>query len=119
MDPTHLWEMPWDAVELLLSLFDPTLQTAVGEGVALVELQISFVGKEATSIFRQDISYSVCRHNCCREVNKVLPPWLKVDAFVSDHGELRRFSDEHLEATVLLVKAAKGHRVGVEVQGEP
>ena len=28
-------------------------------------------------------------------------------------------SDEHLEATVLLVKAAKGHRVGVEVQDEP
>ena len=49
----------------------------------------------------------------------MLPPWLKVNAFVPDHGELRRLSDEHLEATVLLVKAAKGHRVGVEVQGEP
>ena len=49
MDPTHLWEMPWDAVELLLSLFDPTLQTAVGEGVALVELQITLVGEEAAT----------------------------------------------------------------------
>ena len=52
MDPTHLWEMPWDAVELLLSLFDPTLQPAVGEGVALVELEVTLIIEEAATSFR-------------------------------------------------------------------
>ena len=49
----------------------------------------------------------------------MLPPRLKVDALVPHHRELRGLPYEHLEGIVLLVKAAEGHRVGVEVQGEP
>ena len=43
--------MPWDALVLLLHLLDPALQTTVGEGVALVELQVALVGEEAASSF--------------------------------------------------------------------
>ena len=41
--------MPWDAVVLLLSLFDPTLQPTVGEGVALVELKVALIGEVAAT----------------------------------------------------------------------
>ena len=57
--------------------------------------------------------------NCGREVNKVLPPWFQLDTLVSHHWELSRLADEQLEGVVLLVEGAEGHRVGVEVEGEP
>ena len=104
---------------LLLGLFDHAFQPAVGERVALVELQISFVFEEASSSLWRDVSDLIRRHDSGREVDEVLPPWLKMDALVPHHRELRGLPDEHLEGAVLLVKAAEGHRVGVEVQGEP
>ena len=36
----HLRKVPWDAVVVALSLLDPTLQLAVGEGVVFVKVQV-------------------------------------------------------------------------------
>ena len=116
---SYLWKEPRNTLVLFLGLFDHALQPTVGERVSLVELQISFVFEEASSSFWRDVSDPFCGHSCGGEVDEVLPPRLKVDALVPHHRELRGLPDEHLEGTVLLVKAAKGHRVGVEVQGEP
>ena len=49
----------------------------------------------------------------------MLPPWFQLDTLVSHHWELSRLADEQLEGVVLLVEGAEGHRVGVEVEGEP
>ena len=57
--------------------------------------------------------------NCGGEVNKVLSSWFQLDTLVSHHWELSRLADEQLEGVVLLVEGAEGHRVGVEVEGEP
>ena len=116
---TYPGKKPRDTAVLLLSLLDLALQSTVGERVARVELKVAFIGKEATSSLWGDFPDFLGGHNCGGEVDEVLPPRLKADALVPDHGELRGLPDEHLEGTVLLVKAAKGHRVGVEVQGEP
>ena len=43
--------MPWDAFVLLFSIFDPTLQPTVGEGVALVELKVAFAVEKASTGF--------------------------------------------------------------------
>ena len=43
----HLRKVPGCAVVLVLSLLDPTLQPAVGEGVAFVEVQVALISKEA------------------------------------------------------------------------
>ena len=48
----------------------------------------------------------------------MLPLWLKWNALVEHHGELSWLADEHLEGSVLLVEAAQGQRVRVQVQGE-
>ena len=48
---TYLGKIPWDAVELFFGPFDHTLQPTVGECVALVELQVPLVCKEATASF--------------------------------------------------------------------
>ena len=44
--------MPWDASMLLLCLPDLALQSAIGERVALVELQVTLVGEKATTSLR-------------------------------------------------------------------
>ena len=43
----HLGKVPWDAVVLVFSLLDPTLQPTVGEGVAFVEVQVALISEEA------------------------------------------------------------------------
>ena len=45
----HLRKVPGCAVVLVLSLLDPTLQPAVGEGVAFVEVQVALVSEETVS----------------------------------------------------------------------
>ena len=45
----HLRKVPGCAVVLVLSLLDPTLQPAVGEGVAFVEVQVALISEEAVS----------------------------------------------------------------------
>ena len=107
--------MPRDAIVLLLSHSDSTLQPTVGKCVALVELETSLICEEAAPGFWQDVSDSIGGNNFGREVDKVLVPSLKWDTLVLHHGELFWLSDEHLESVVLLVKGAQGHRVGVEV----
>ena len=52
MGESHLGKVPWDAFILLFDLFDVALQPAVGECIAVVELQITLVSEEATSSFR-------------------------------------------------------------------
>ena len=107
--------MPWDAVVLLLSLLDPTLQPTVGECVALVELQVALVGEEAATSLWRDVPDVVGGDHLGGEVDEVLPPWLHLETLVPHHRELSGLADEHLEGVVLLVKGAQGHRVGVEV----
>ena len=43
----HLRKVPRDAVVLVISPLDPTLQPAVGEGVAFVEVQVALISEEA------------------------------------------------------------------------
>ena len=63
--------MPWDAFVLLFSLFYPTLQQTVGEGVALVELKVAFVVEKAPTSFWQDALDSVRGNDCGRKVDEV------------------------------------------------
>ena len=51
----HLRKVPWDAVILCLSLLYPTLQPAVGEGVAFVEVQVALIVEEAVPSTGLDI----------------------------------------------------------------
>ena len=44
--------MPWDAFVFLFRLFDAAFQPTVGEGVALVELEVAFVIEETATSFR-------------------------------------------------------------------
>jgi len=99
----------------MFCLFDSTLQSAVGEGVPLVKLKVAFVSKEAFPGFRQNISDSIGGDDGGRKVNKVFASWLQLDALVPHHRELSWPAYEQVEGAVLLVKAAKGHFVGVEV----
>ena len=110
--------MPWDAIVLLLSLLDPALEATVGEGVALVELKVTFISEEAATSLWRDVPDVVGGDDLGGEVDEVLPPWLQRDALVPHHRELSGLADEHLERVVLLVLSSQGHRVGVEVQGE-
>ena len=103
---------------LLFGLFDFTLQPTVGECVALVELQVALVGEEAATSLWRDVPDVVGGDHLGGEVDEVLPPWLHLETLVPHHRELSGLADEHLEGVVLLVNGAKGHRVGVEVQGE-
>ena len=104
---------------LLFGLFDCALQSTVGECVALVKLQITLVGEEAASSFWSDVPDPIRGDNRGGEVNKMLLSSFQRKTLVPNHWELCRFSNEHLEGTVLLVKGAEGHCVGVEVQGKP
>ena len=108
--------MPWDAIVLLLSLLDPTLQPTVGEGVALVELKVALIGEEAATSLWRDMPDVVGGDHLGGEVDEVLPPWLHLDTLVPHHRELGGLADEHLERVVLLVNGAKGHFVGMEVK---
>ena len=119
MSECYLGKILWDALMLLFSLFDHALQSTVGECVALVELQITLVSEETASSFWSDVPDPIRGDNCGREVDKVLSSSFQWKTLVPNHWELRRFSNEHLEGTVLLVKGTEGHCVGVEVQGEP
>ena len=44
--------MPWDAFVFLFRLFDTTFKATVGEGVAVVELEVAFIVEEAATSFR-------------------------------------------------------------------
>ena len=44
--------MPWDAVVLLFSLPDAAFQPTVGEGVALVVLEVALIVEQAATSFR-------------------------------------------------------------------
>ena len=114
----YLGKVPRDTLMHLFCVFDHRLQPAVGECVSLVELQITLVFEEATASIWRDVSDLIRRHDSGGEVDEVLPPCLKIDVLVPHHRKLRGLPDEHLEGAVLLVKAAEGHCVGVEVQGE-
>ena len=56
---SHLWEVPGDAVELIFCLLHPTLQSAVGECVVLVEIEVAFVTEETVPGFWVDVPYVV------------------------------------------------------------
>ena len=114
----YLGKIPGDALVPLFGLFDLALKLAVDEGVALVELEVALVGEEAATSLWNDASDVFGGHQGGGEVDEVLPPRLQRDALLPDHGELGGLADEHLEVVVLLVEAAEGHSVGVEVQGE-
>ena len=43
---THLGKIPWNAFMPLLRISDCTLQSTVGEGVALVELKVAFISEK-------------------------------------------------------------------------
>ena len=44
--------MPGNAVVFLFSYFDPALKPTVGEGVALVEVEVALIIEEAATSFR-------------------------------------------------------------------
>ena len=100
---------------LLFGLFDPTLQPTVGEGVALVELEVALICEEAATSLWRDVPDVVGGDHHGGEVDEVLPTWLHLETLVPHHRELSGLADEHLEGVVLLVKGAHGHHAGVEV----
>ena len=110
--------MPRNTAIVLFSPLDSTLQPAVGEGVLLVELQVTLVFEEALSRLRNDVLDVLGDDDGGGEINKVFLSWLKLEALLSHHRELLRLADEHVEGQVLLVLGAKGDGVGVEVQDE-
>ena len=115
---THLGKMPWDAFVLFFGLFDPALKPTVGEGVALIELQVHVVVEKTPTGLWQDVLDPISGDNCGRKLDEVLPSWLKSDALVPHHRKLSWLTNEQVGNAVMLVKAAKGDRVGVEVEGE-
>ena len=64
----YLGKVPRDTIMPLFGLFDHKLQPTVGERVALVELQIPLVGKEATASLWRDVPDPFCGHNCGGEI---------------------------------------------------
>ena len=67
--------MPGNATILVFCCLDRTLQSAVGVGVLLVEIQIAFVAEEALSRLRVNVLNVLGRHYSSRELDKVLPSW--------------------------------------------
>ena len=45
--------------------------------------------------------------------------WLQLKTFLLEHRKLGTLANEKTEGVVILIEAAKGDTVGVEVQGEP
>ena len=115
---SYLGKVPGDAFVLCLCPLYPTLEPAVGEGVAVVEIKIALVSKETVSGLRCDASDLVGGYNGGREVDEMLAAWSKLDPSFSHHRELVRLTDEETEGSVPLVKSAKGHRVRVQIQTE-
>ena len=112
----HLRKVPGCAVVLVLSLLDPTLQPAVGEGVAFVEVQVNLISKEAVPSTWINISKVFGGDQGGREVDEMFPPRLQLEALLSHHWELVGGAYEEAERTVLLVKGAKGHGIRVKIQ---
>ena len=105
----HLRKVPRCAVELVLSLLDPTLQPAVGEGVAFVEVQVALISEEAVPGTGINTSKVFGGDQGGREADEMFPPWLELDALFSHHWELVGGAYEEAESTMLLVKGAKRH----------
>ena len=108
--------MPWDTFVPLFSLFDHALQSAVGEGVAFVKVQVAFVSEEAVPSARVNILEVFGGDQGGREVDEMFPPWLELEALLSHHRELVGGAYEEAESTMLLVKGAKGHGIRVKIQ---
>ena len=115
---SYLGKVPGDAYVLCLCPLYPTLEPAVGEGVAVVETKIALVGKETVSGLWFDASDLVDGYNGGREVDEMFSAWSKLDSSFSHHRELVRLADEEAESSVPLVKSAKGNRVRVQIQTE-
>ena len=114
----HLRKIPGCAIEFVLSPLDPTLKLAVGEGVAFVEVQAALISEEAFPCTWINTSKVFGGDQGGREVDEVFPPWLELEALLSHHWELVGGSYEEAEGTMLLVKGAKGHWVGVKIERE-
>ena len=112
----HLGKVPRDAVELVLSPLDPTLKSAVGEGVAFVEVQVALISEEAVPSAWGNTPKVFGSDQGGREVDEVLSPWLEVDTLLSHHRELIGSSNEEPERTVAFVKSAEGHCARVKIQ---
>ena len=108
--------MPGNTVVRFVCPLDCALEPAVGEGVLLVELQVALVPEEAISGLWVNVLDGLGGDDPCRELNKVLPSWLQLDALLLHHWKLGRLADEDLESVVVLVKSAKRNGIGVQVQ---
>ena len=71
----HLGKVPGDAFVLCLCPLYPTLEPAVGEGVAVVEIKIALVSKETVSGLWCDASDLVGGYNGGREVDEMFAAW--------------------------------------------
>ena len=113
---SYLGKVPGDAFVLCLCPLYPTLEPAVGEGVAVVEIKIALVGKETVSGLWFDASDLVGGYNGGREVDEMFSPWLELKSLFSHHRELVGGSNKEAERTVALVKGAERHCVGMQIQ---
>ena len=80
--------MPWNAIVFLFNLFDHALQPTVGEGVVLIEVKVTLVSEETSSIFWFDVPDPIGRDNRGRDVDEVFPPRLQLNALVPHSWEL-------------------------------
>ena len=110
--------MPWNTVENLLRFLDCTFQSAVGESVALVEVEIAFIGKEAVSSLGCYVVDVIGGDDDRREVDEVFLACFHLEASLLHHWELGGMADEHIEGFVFLIKSPKIHCVGMEIKGK-
>ena len=89
--------MPRSTVVDVFRLLDGTFEPAVGEGVAFIELQVSFVREVAVTSFREDVLDVVVGDNTGGEFDEVFAARLQVDAILHHHWELLRLTDEDVE----------------------
>ena len=61
---SYLGKVPWDALELLFSQLDLTFKSAIGVGVALVELKVALISEKAASGLGQDFPDALCGDHC-------------------------------------------------------
>ena len=111
MKHSYPWKVPRNTVVDLFCLLDGTLKPAVGEGVQFVEIQVSFVGKEALPSCREDVMDFVVGDHSGREVDEVFTSRLQLDALLHHHWELCGLAYEHTKCVVFLFQSAKGHHV--------
>ena len=112
----HLRKVPWDAVILCLSLLYPTLQPAVGKGVAFVEVQVALIFKEAVPSTGVHVPEIIGGNQGGGEVDEMFQPWSELNTMLSHHWELVWGSDKDAESTMALAESAKGNRVRVQIQ---